>query len=86
MQFVLLTPARQLASLKATYVHVAGEDGDFGVLPGHMPLVSTLRANGYVKVTAEENGTTQTYTVTEGVVEVTPQGVTVLAQSATEQN
>lgn len=83
MHFHILTPARQLASLRASSVTVAGEDGDFGVLPGHMPLVSTLRPGGYVKVTAED-GTTRNFTVTEGIAEVTPQGVTILAQTAEE--
>lgn len=83
MQFVLLTPSRQLANLQASYIQVAGEDGDFGVLPGHMPLVSTLRAGGYVKVTAED-GSRHAFTIEEGIAEVTPEGVTILAQSAEE--
>jgi F-type H+-transporting ATPase subunit epsilon len=85
MHFHLLTPTHQLASLhNATAISVAGEAGDFGVLPGHMPLVSTIRPGGTVSVTAED-GTTQTFTVTLGVAEVTPQGVTILAQHAEVQ-
>lgn len=80
MQFLLLTPSKQLADVQASYIHITGEDGDFGVLPGHMPLVSTLRPNGFVKVTTAEG--TQTFTISAGVAEVTPQSVTILAESA----
>ena len=81
MQFLLLTPAKQLADLQASYIHITGEDGDFGVMPGHMPLVSTLRPNGFVKVTST-SGQVQTFTVSAGVAEVTPQSVTILAETA----
>lgn len=82
MKFTLLTPAQALAQTEATYVHVSGEAGDFGVLPGHMPLVSTLRPGGLVKVT-EAGGKTSSFTISAGVAEVTPTSVTILAESAT---
>jgi F-type H+-transporting ATPase subunit epsilon len=81
MKFTLLTPAQQLAEITATYVSVPGAAGDFGVLPGHMPLVSTLRPGGAIQVTAED-GSTQTYTASAGVAEVGPTGVVILAESA----
>lgn len=77
--FSLLTPAKQVADLSATYVHVPGEMGDFGVLPGHMPLVSTLRAGGQVVVTLED-GSKQSFTVSGGFAEVNAKGVNVLAE------
>lgn len=80
MKFILLTPAQQVASVDATYVAVPGEEGDFGVLPGHMHLVSTLRPGGTISVNLEDGGA-QAYTVTAGVAEVTPHGVTVLAEN-----
>jgi F-type H+-transporting ATPase subunit epsilon len=82
MKFTLLTPAQQLAETEATYVTVAGEAGDFGVLPGHMPLVSTLRPGGTVSVTGTD-GTTETFTVSAGVAEVSPTSVVILAETAT---
>lgn len=82
MKFVLLTPSRQMLETEASFVQVAGEAGDFGVLPGHMALVSTLRPDGQVVVT-DAMGVTQTFTVGGGVAEVTPQSVTILAESAT---
>lgn len=84
MKFALLTPAQQLAEIEATSVTVAGEAGDFGVLPGHMPMVSTLRPGGTVTAT-DVSGKTLTFTVTAGVAEVTPTSVVVLAESATAQ-
>ncbi|TKW61864.1 MAG: ATP synthase F1 subunit epsilon [Blastochloris viridis] len=82
MKFTLLTPAQQLAETEATYVTVAGEAGDFGVLPGHMPLVSTLRPGGTVSVT-DKDGKTETFTVSAGVAEVSPTSVVILAETAT---
>lgn len=84
MKFTLLTPAQQMAETEATYVTIAGEAGDFGVLPGHMAMVSTLRPGGQVVVTST-SGATETFTVSAGVAEVTPQSVVILAESATAQ-
>ena len=81
MKFTLLTPAQQLSETEASYVSIAGEAGDFGVLPGHMAMVSTLRPGGQVSVTGI-NGTIETFTVTAGVAEVTPTSVVILAESA----
>lgn len=84
MKFTLLTPARQLAETEAASVTVAGEAGDFGVLPGHMNMVSTLRPGGTVSVT-DTAGKTETFTISGGVAQVTPTSVTVLAEEATAQ-
>lgn len=80
MKFTLLTPAQQVAEMEATYVNVPGEKGDFGVLPGHMPLISTLRGEGIVEVT-DTAGTKHTYTVSGGFADVGDKGVTILAES-----
>ena len=82
MKFTLLTPAQQMAETEATYVSIAGEAGDFGVRPGHMAMVSTLRPGGQVVVTTT-SGATETFTVSAGVAEVTGQSVVILAESAT---
>jgi len=39
----LVTPSRLLLEAETDMVVVPGGDGDFGVLPGHAPLLSTLR-------------------------------------------
>jgi F-type H+-transporting ATPase subunit epsilon len=83
IDFALLTPAQQVAAFKATFVTVDGADGQFGVLPGHAPLVSMLAEGGKVVATDEE-GKAHTYTVTAGVANVTPNKVTVLAEDMAE--
>jgi F-type H+-transporting ATPase subunit epsilon len=80
LTFSLLTPARQVAELAATYVAVPGEEGDFGVLPGHMPLVSTIRAEGTVTVT-DQAGETHSYKISGGFADVRADKVTVLAEA-----
>lgn len=81
MQFTLITPTQQLADFTVTYVNVPGEAGDFGVLPGHMPLVSTLRAGGQVQAT-DDAGTQHTFTITAGIANVQPTKVVILAEEA----
>lgn len=78
MKFNLLTPAKHVAELTARYINIPGDMGDFGVLPGHMPLVSTLRTGGVVEVT-DEAGKVEKFKVTGGFAEVHAEGVTVLA-------
>ena len=41
--FELVSPSALLASEEVDMVVVPGEDGDFGVLPGHVPLLSNIR-------------------------------------------
>ena len=41
--FELVTPSRVMASRDAEMVVVPGADGLFGVLPRHIPLISTLK-------------------------------------------
>ena len=42
VDFELVSPERLLASKPVDMVVVPGGDGDFGVLPGHAPLLSTV--------------------------------------------
>lgn len=81
--FQVLTPASQLAAGEATYAQIPGAGGSFGVLPGHAPVVALL-AQGQPLVLTLADGTQQTFTVHGGVADVTPQGLTVLAETATQ--
>jgi len=81
--FQVLTPASQLAAGEATYAQIPGAAGSFGVLPGHAPLVALL-AQGQPLVLTLADGRQQSFTVHGGVVEVTRQGLTVLAEAATQ--
>ena len=75
--FDLVSPARLLLSQEVTQVDVPGVEGDFGVLAGHAPLVATLKP-GIMTVFA--SGGTQRYVVFGGFAEVSPTGMTVLAE------
>jgi F-type H+-transporting ATPase subunit epsilon len=79
MQFDLVSPERQLASVEATFVMLAGTEGDMTVMADHAPVITTLRPG---IVTVEASGNTQMYAVTGGFAEVTPAGVSVLAETA----
>lgn len=82
MHLTLLTPAAELTSQAIASAIVPGTSGDFGVLPGHMPLISTLRADAVVVVEGLDGSTTR-FQVAGGVAEVTPTTLTILAEAAT---
>mgnify|MGYP003700703339 CR=1 FL=1 len=80
--FELVSPERLLLSEEVDMVEVPGEEGDFGVLVRHAPLISTLRP-GVIKV-HDGGSVTQRIFVAGGFAEVTPQRCTVLAEEAVE--
>jgi len=77
--FELVTPERVLLSGEAEQVVLPGTEGDFAVLAGHSPVISTLRP-GILEITLP--GGRQRVFVKKGVAEADPAGLTVLAQSA----
>jgi F-type H+-transporting ATPase subunit epsilon len=78
--FDLVSPENLLFSGDVEQVDVPGSEGDFGVLAGHAPLVATLRPG---ILTIFVNGQRQRIAVFGGFAEVSPSGLTVLADSAT---
>ncbi|MCB2099430.1 MAG: F0F1 ATP synthase subunit epsilon [Rhodobacterales bacterium] len=78
--FELVTPARLVLSQAVEMVVVPGGEGDFGVLPGHAPLISTVRP-GVVDI---HNGgkITQRIFIAGGFAEVGEDRCTVLAEEA----
>lgn len=80
VEFELVSPERLLASQSVDMVVVPGGDGDFGVLPGHAPLLSTVRA-GVITV-YEAKVITDRIFVAGGFAEVTRERCTVLAEVA----
>jgi len=78
-QFDLVSPERLLFSGKVEQVDVPGSEGDFGVLAGHAPLVTTLRPG---ILTIFEAGKQIPMVVNGGFAEVGPTGLTVLAELA----
>lgn len=78
--FELVSPERLLESSEADMVVVPGSEGDFGVLPGHAPIISTLRP-GVIEV--HDGGTVrQRIMVTGGFAEVSNDRLTVLVEEA----
>ena len=78
--FELVSPERLILSEPVEMVVVPGAEGDFGVLPGHAPLISTVRP-GVISIHA--GGAVQTRIfVAGGFAEVTRERCTVLAESA----
>jgi F-type H+-transporting ATPase subunit epsilon len=78
-KFDLVSPEKLLFSGEVDQVDVPGAEGDFGVLAGHAPLVTTLRP-GILTVFA--GGSEQKIVVLGGFAEVSAQGLTVLAEVA----
>jgi F-type H+-transporting ATPase subunit epsilon len=80
LDFELVSPERRIAKARVAMVVVPGSEGDFGVLPGHAPMMSTIRP-GTIEVYATEGGApTERYEIEGGFAEVTPQGLTILAE------
>src|SRR5437868_4012767 len=80
VQFELVSPERLLVSTEVDMVVVPGTEGNFGVLPGHSPLISTIRP-GTIDI-YEGRTVTERIFVVGGIAEVTPERCTVLADEA----
>ena len=80
VNFRLVMPERELLATEADMVVVPGSEGDFGVLHGHAPLISTVRP-GVLEV-LQGNKVEQRFIVVGGFAEVTPERCTVLADEA----
>jgi F-type H+-transporting ATPase subunit epsilon len=77
LEFV--TPARPIVHEDVDEVEIPGEDGYFGVLPGHAPLLAALRPG----TLWYRKGAEKTYAfIAAGFAEVLPDRVTILAQIA----
>ncbi|CAN5442893.1 hypothetical protein BH09PSE4_BH09PSE4_15580 [soil metagenome] len=81
LHFELVTPERLVRSEDVYMVTVPGTEGDFGVLEGHAPVMSTIR-DGALSVYRTERGEPETITIQGGFAEVSATGLTVLAEHA----
>jgi F-type H+-transporting ATPase subunit epsilon len=80
VQFELVSPEKLLLSEAVDMVVVPGSEGNFGVLPGHSLLISTVRP-GVIDV-YDGNVIGERIFVSGGFAEVTPERCTVLADEA----
>jgi F-type H+-transporting ATPase subunit epsilon len=76
----LVSPERMLVEEQVDEVQIPALDGFLGVLPGHAPLVSELKAGGVLSYHAA--GKEKVLAVYGGFVEVLPDRVRVLADAA----
>jgi F-type H+-transporting ATPase subunit epsilon len=82
LHFSLVAPEREVFSGLVDQVDASGVEGDFGVLAGHSPFMTALRDQGFVVV--RDGATTRRFEVSGGFADVTPQGLTILAEQASE--
>lgn len=79
LHFELVTPAKLVRSEEVHMVVVPGSEGEFGVMEGHAPFMSTIR-DGAVQIYKSEGAAPETIEIRGGFVEVGDKGLTVLAE------
>lgn len=79
LHFSLVSPESELFSGEVDQVDLPGTEGDLGILPTHSPLMAAIRT-GAITVYGEDGQTH--YFVQGGFADVTPEGLTVLAEKA----
>ena len=83
LQFELVSPEKLLVSKAVAMVTVPGGEGEYGVLPGHAPMITTLQP-GVIDVYNDDTSTvSERIFVSGGFAEVTAERCTVLAEGAT---
>ena len=81
LQFSLVAPEREVFTGLVDQVDAPGVEGDFGVLAAHAPFMTALREG---QVTVYDGASKRVFTVHGGFADVTPAGLTILAEAATE--
>jgi F-type H+-transporting ATPase subunit epsilon len=81
LHFSLVSPERELFAGAVDQVDAPGSEGDFGVLAGHAPFMTTLKEG---RVKAYDEGDVRVYEVRGGFADVTAEGLTILAEFAEE--
>jgi len=81
LHFELVTPEKLLRSEEVYQVVVPGTEGDFGVLEGHAPVMSTIR-DGSLAIYKAEKSEPEVLPIKGGFAEVSESGLTILAEQA----
>jgi F-type H+-transporting ATPase subunit epsilon len=81
LHFELVTPEKLVRSDEVHMVVVPGVEGDFGVMAGHAPFMTTLR-DAELKVYKSAGAQPESIAVSGGFAEVGDKGLTILAESA----
>ena len=82
-QLEIVTPSRLLVKEAAEEAQIPGASGYLGILPGHAPLITELAVG---VITYKASGATHTLSVAWGFMEVLPDQVTILAETAERPN
>ena len=85
ISFDLVSPENLIFNDEVGMIIVPGKDGDFGVLPGHSKVMSSLRP-GRVMIYGEGKNLLKAFFVSGGFAEVNPEKCIVLAESVDEIN
>ena len=85
ISFDLVSPENLIFNDDVGMIIVPGKDGDFGVLPGHSKVMSSLRP-GRVMVYGDDKNLLKAFFVSGGFAEVNPEKCIVLAESVDEIN
>lgn len=80
IRFELVSPEKLVLAGDVQQVLVPGTEGDMGILPGHAPLMTTIRP-GVLEVTMRL-GTAKRFYIRGGFAEINPVQITVLAQQS----
>ncbi len=80
ISFDLVSPEHLIFNEEVGMIIVPGKDGDFGVLPGHSKLMSSLRP-GRIMVYSENKNLLKSFFVSGGFAEVNPEKCIILAES-----
>jgi F-type H+-transporting ATPase subunit epsilon len=79
LNFALVSPEREVFHGDVDQVVVPGAEGEFGVLPDHAPVMSVIKP-GALRIF--NDGAERRVFVNGGFADVTPEGLTVLAEEA----
>lgn len=81
LSFALVSPERELFHGEVDHVVVPGAEGEFGVSPAHAPVMAVIKP-GALRIFSE--GAERRVFVNGGFADVTPEGLTVLAEEAVD--
>jgi len=81
LKFSLVSPEKELFSGEVDGVDVPGEEGDFGVLPNHAPVMTTIRMG---TIAIKDGSDTRRMFLRGGFADVTPDGLIILAEEAVD--
>jgi F-type H+-transporting ATPase subunit epsilon len=77
----IVSAEQQIYSGRVEMIVAAGVEGDLGILPGHAPLLTRLKP-GPIRIIKKQQEDEELYYVTGGFLEVQPNVITILADTA----